>query len=345
MKFSFAFVPAGTVAASETGKVYVDVGNAFCPGILDHHHPDAPDACTAELVLSHPEYILSQSVDDHLTIIPHEYPDLDAITGAFFVRMHANGDPIEKVHHQWAEYVCRIDQGFTTLDVEQPVTPYSLFMMRMQLLGKRGTADSTSMLQAGFEFIESIFEWMKSGGNLNNPVTLKESRMFSDEVSAIADDLGRYKQDLERAEKMECYLPKKDGTCFQKVAGLWIARPESAMFKSWTRGDKESADNDQGFIFLGIQVSDHRFILSVNPSSNVYLKGLGALLEKAETEKREKLGKVRKGENRPGYDSPDPWYDGRSPLHNYTIIDSPRGGTVLQMMKVKNIVRNYIKNS
>jgi len=345
MNVSYEFVPMGSVVSPEQGKVYVDVGNAFCPGVLDHHHSDAPDACTAELVLNHPQYVLSQCVDGHLTIIPHQYPDLDAVTGAYFASMYASGDPVDKIHHQWAEYVRRVDQGFTTLDVEHPVSPYSLFMMRMHLLGKRGAVDSASMLQAGFKFLESIFEWMKSGGNLKVPVKLKENRMFSNEVSAITDDLGRYKQDLKRAEKTLCSLPRKDGTATQEVAGLWIARPESAMFKSWVRGDKESSGNDQGFIFLGVQVAEHRFILSVDPSSDVTLKGLGALLEKAEIEKREELGKVRKGENRPGYDSPDPWYDGRSPLHNYTIIDSPRAGTVLQMMKIQNIVRNHINNA
>ncbi|RMD60239.1 MAG: hypothetical protein D6824_09825, partial [Planctomycetota bacterium] len=79
----------GYVATPEAGKVYVDVGNAFCPGVLDHHHPDAPDACTAALALHHPEYVRSQISGDRLTIIPHEYPDLDAITAAWFVRMHA----------------------------------------------------------------------------------------------------------------------------------------------------------------------------------------------------------------------------------------------------------------
>jgi len=73
----------------------------------------------------------------------------------------------------------------------------------------------------------------------------------------------------------------------------------------------------------------------------VYLKGLGDLLEKAEQEKRKALGSEIQGENRPGYNSPDPWYDGRSPLHNYTIIDSPRMGTVLQMIEIQKIVSDY----
>jgi len=129
----------------------------------------------------------------------------------------------------------------------------------------------------------------------------------------------------------------------ETVAGLWLKKPASSMFKSWARGDMDNAGNEQGFVLLCIQMSEHRFILSVDPSSGVYLNGLGDLIEQVENEKRQALGMVRQGENRPGYDSPDPWYDGRSPLHNYTIIDSPRVGTVLSFKEVRDIFRQYTR--
>jgi len=336
MDVSYDFVPMGYVATSEPRKVYVDVGNAFCPGVLDHHHPDAPDACTAELVLHHPEYITSQVVYNHLIIIPHEYPDLDAVTGAYFARMHALAFEVSVDHREWAEYVCNIDRGFTTLNPSQPVTPYSLFMMRMQQLLPNNDAHLASliMLEAGFDFLDIIFDWLRHRGDLNAPQGLGEMDAFTAEKQAIVVDLGKYQRDMQRAEVFVCKLPKKDGAGTQQVKGLWLSHPTSSMFKSWARGD--------GFVFLGIQVSEHRFILSVNPSSDVYLKGLGDVLEKAEQAKQDKLGIKRKGKNRPGYNSPDPWYDGRSPLHNYSIIDSPRAGTILISGEVKALVHEYI---
>jgi len=343
VRISYDFRPVGYVAEPEAGMLYVDIGNAFCPGILDHHHPEAPDACTAMLVLNHPEYVVSQIIDGRLAIIPHEYPDLDAVTGVYFARMHANGGAVQTMHHEWAAYVCRIDQGFTSLNMKQPVTPYSLFMIRMQLLQEKLPDDvhaaSLMMLESGFGFLGTIFGWMEKGGNLNE---LAESGMFPAEEAAIAEDMEKYRRDIQRADTFTCTLPHKDGKGRESVPCLWIEMPESALFKSWARGDVERYENNQGFVFLGIQVSEHRFILSVNPSSNVYLKGLGDLIEQAEIEKRSDLGMERKGENRPGYDSPDPWYDGRSPLHNYTIIDSPRAGTVLGREELRSIFRRYV---
>jgi len=338
MHLSYQFVPMGFVADPEAGKVYVDVGNAFCAGILDHHHPDAPDTCTAMLVLNHSEFVNSQIVDDALTIIPHQYPDLDAVTGAYFAAMHARDELARAVHHDWADYVCKVDQGFTTLAQNQPVTPYSLFMMRMQGLDKAKDAHAASliMLEAGFDFLDTLFDWLKDGGDLKHPQGLGELDAFAAEKKTIADDLQKYQQDMQRAEILTCALPEKNGAGSRQVQGLWLSYPTSSLFKSWARGD--------GFVFLGIQVSEHRFILSVDPSSEVYLKGLGDLLEKAEQEKRKTSGCEIQGENRPGYASPDPWYDGRSPLHNYTIIDSPRAGTILSQKEIRDIFQLAWRN-
>jgi len=334
----------GFVAAPEDGKVYIDVGNAFCPGILDHHHPEAPDACTAMLVLNHPEYVVSQIVDERLTIIPHEYPDLDAVTGAYFAALHGRGEAIHAWHHDWVRYVCWVDQGFTALNAKQPITPYSLLMMRMHKVRKHRSGNkhdaSLSMLKEGFAFLDDIFDWLAQGGSLEKPEALTSLPDFSEEVQLVRQDLQAYQADIQQAEKFSCKLPKKVGQGMEEVPGLWVVNPESVLFKSWARGDAEAAGNDHGFVFLGIQVSEHRFILSVDPASDVWLKGLGEMLEHAETEKRKHLGTERLGENRPGYDSPDPWYDGRSPLHNYTIIDAPRVGTVLTFEEVQNIFKH-----
>jgi len=341
----FSFVPMGYVAAPETGKLYVDVGNAFCPGVLDHHHPDAPNACTATQVLSHADFVRAQISDHCLTIIPHQYPDLDAVTGAYFARLLAESIAIEMFHHEWAEYVCRVDQGFTRLDPQQPVTAYSLFMMRLSLLQPTLPDDaciaSGMMLESGFDFLDIIFAWLSSGGSLEDTRSLASINAFRAEVDAIAVDLETYNADMQRADVYTCTLPGKAGYPAQKVPAIWIEMPRSTMFKAWARGDGFRAGNGHGFIFLAIRVAACRFILSVNPDSDVNLKGLGDLLEQAETEKRILLGKERRGACRPGYDSSDPWYDGRSPLHAYTIVDSPRAGTVLTESELRHLLEQF----
>jgi len=264
MNIAYKFVPMGFVATSESGKVYVDVGNAFCPGVLDHHHPDAPDACTAMLVLNHPEYVTRQIADAGLTIIPHLYPDLDAITGAYFARMHVQGQKIEPMHHDWAAYVCKVDQGFTTLTPEKPITPYSLFMMRMHLLRDQLPEDvdtaSQMMLDVGFDFLDTVFESFQHGENLQEPELWNAGDSFETEIKAIHEDLNRYQQDIQRADIFTCHLPRSDSSGAETVAGLWLEKPASSMFKSWARGDMDNAGNEQGFVLLGIQVGEYRFI-------------------------------------------------------------------------------------
>jgi hypothetical protein len=80
-----------------------------------------------------------------------------------------------------------------------------------------------------------------------------------------------------------------------------------------------------------------RAILSVTPDSKASLRGLGGLLDRAEAERRrqvfgadDRVADPATGARkvpRPGYDNADPWYDGRA--HGYTIVDSPRAGTML----------------
>jgi hypothetical protein len=71
------------------------------------------------------------------------------------------------------------------------------------------------------------------------------------------------------------------------------------------------------------------------------LKGLGAELERAESQKRKKMKKMRPTEPRrwPDVDNSDPWYDGRSPVHAYTIVDAPHDGTVLEVAEVVEILK------
>jgi hypothetical protein len=80
---------------------------------------------------------------------------------------------------------------------------------------------------------------------------------------------------------------------------------------------------------------------------------LGTRLEQVEHDRRISIGGTDEREfhqltgerlpNRPGYDNPDPWYDGRA--HDYTIIDSPRCGTVLTAEEIEQELLDFGKGS
>jgi hypothetical protein len=88
-----------------------------------------------------------------------------------------------------------------------------------------------------------------------------------------------------------------------------------------------------------------RAILSVAPGGGVSLRGLGAILDQAESVARiarfqvdDRVVDPASGEPRlarPGYANADPWYDGRG--HNGTIVDSPRSGTFLTADQIEEI--------
>ena len=75
------------------------------------------------------------------------------------------------------------------------------------------------------------------------------------------------------------------------------------------------------------------------------------MIEDKENEKCQNLGITRYSKdrqenisytNRPGYESPDPWYDGRG--HNYEIIDGPMSGSVLTVEEIGSITKAYSRH-
>jgi len=122
---------------------------------------------------------------------------------------------------------------------------------------------------------------------------------------------------------------------------LVTAAPQASLFKHFARS--------AGRVFThviypnAVSLKDgnaaDRHVISVAPESEVWLKGLGAVLEAEELSARARTGAIRPGPPRwPDVTCDDPWYDGRSPLHCFTIVDSPREGTVLEPNRVRRMV-------
>jgi len=265
----YRFVPMGTTAEPDPGRLYLDVGNRFGPGLIDHHQPDGPDRCTAALVLEQAAAIRAQAralpAGQPLELVTHRQPDLDAITA---------------IH-----------------------------------------------------FVESL---------VKGPLPRPAADLWAAAVALVRADLGRYRADLARAERLMVALPRTAAGETERVPGLWIAAPDSLLFKAWARGDTRGAGDPRGFVFTAVALSPSRVILSVQPGLGLWLRGLGEALEAAETAKRLRLNRPRRGAPRPGYAGPDPWYDGRSPLHGYTIVDAPHGGTLLDPAEIRAVFTHWL---
>ncbi|WP_295388818.1 hypothetical protein [uncultured Thiodictyon sp.] len=350
----YRFVPMGATAAPDPRRLWLDVGNRFGPGLIDHHQPDGPDRCTAALVLEQEATILAQAqalpAGEPLEIVTHRQPDLDAITATYFVESLLHGTLSRPAADRWAAAVCAVDRGHTRLEPDRPITPYAVFLACLELARQDADPDpaqpdgtSLAAVRAGQRFVAWVVGQLAAGVGLDQlGARLAAEPAWAAPLDLVRADQGRYRRDLARAERLTVALPRATGEGGERVPGLWIAAPESLLFKAWARGDRAGAEDPRGFVFTAVELSPTRVILSVAPGLGLWLNGLGEALEAAETAQRRRLGRPRRGEPRPGYAGPDPWYDGRSPLHGYTIVDAPHGGTLLAPAQVRAVFAQWL---
>ena len=146
----------------------------------------------------------------------------------------------------------------------------------------------------------------------------------------VGEQVPRFRRDEERARKLAVVLTCPEGGR-KSVRGMVVRDPTCAFFKEVARAQGETYLH-----MIARRADSHpggRHIISVAPDQGVWLRGLGRRLEAAEIETLASRGTgLPEGEipRWPDVLRGDPWYDGRSPLHDYTIVDSPRGGTVLE---------------
>ncbi|MBF0531329.1 MAG: hypothetical protein HQK55_19075 [Deltaproteobacteria bacterium] len=349
--FKLHFVPPGTVLVPALGRIGVDVGNLLGYGVLDHHQMESEDECAASLVMRYPHYVVDHlkglPVED-ITLVTHIRPDLDAVTAAFFCHCLLVEGHLPQFSQKIADYVRDVDRGVCFRQAGTINTVYGIYTGLSELasiesreLGLSEDALCRLQMECGFSL------WRYALSRINNNTDLHSSEIFNGPHSfreaqdLITGDYPVYIDDLHQAEMKQFIIPRKDGHGAGIVDGLLAVNPHSLLFKSWARSDNLHACLGGGFTLLATNRNHERYVISINPESPYTLKGLGILLEDAETEKRQRLGKMRTGSVRPGYKGPDPWYDGRSPLHNFSIVDTPHGGTVLTWEEIVSLLHRF----
>jgi hypothetical protein len=155
---------------------------------------------------------------------------------------------------------------------------------------------------------------------------------FKEERLMIRNDRKVYDEDI-RLRSLK-YSARVNGAS-ERVPGIWLDHPQSILFKIWARNDP--AAGGYSFIVVDCSTPDYnRYVISVDPESAYGLNGLGQELERHESLKRKATGNERPvNPIRLPSDNSDPWYFGQG--HNYTIVDSPRAGTVLSAEEVRKI--------
>lgn len=269
-----------------------------------------------------------------VTIVTHHKPDIDAICAVWLVRKLLEGqNQITEAATHIANMVQLIDRGETELRSDNPYTFYSVMMMFLYQV----SGGDECRLQGGMDFLDTIEREVSSAQEELRSIDWENVARASDLLELILEDFALFERDAKQGFLRPVVVDCVDLSSRTTVSCLFVRQPESKLFKAWVRGAQDDA-GEMKYEALVVQLSHKRTIISVAPDTGICLKSLGERLQQAEMSNRAELGQVIKGENRPGYDSPDPWYDGRNALHQYTILDSPRAGTVLAWDEIVEIV-------
>jgi class 3 adenylate cyclase len=344
------FVPMGHLAGPQRGVVYIDTGNSAQLGTIDHHHPGTHEAGSAcELLIRKPQLLLG-----HLQGVPssqiefrlHEQPDLDCAATFYSACELMEKEPRQDILKLLAEYVSKIDRGMIPRPETVADSLYGVFLAHQKFVEDEfGLRTTDAMrLEAGLRVIDCAFYLMEKSrlhGDFTDIFRFGPG-WFRQERQMIRNDRSLYDED--REFRGHCYKARLRGLPVP-VEGLWLDHPISLLFKFWARSDRR-AEGGRGYAFLSVDWSEvdkrkNRFVISVPPEADVSLKGLGELLEKEESARRNELGLQRPVQpiRRPS-DNSDPWYFGWS--HDYTIVDSPRNGTVLTGEEVQRIHKSWL---
>jgi hypothetical protein len=372
-----AFVGMGDHApanASPGDRLYLDTGNDLRPGVIDHHQLTAYNGSTTGLVLVRPELIDGAVVptrrpDDSFTLIVHERPDLDCVASAYLASAYLTTGAFPGGAEALGHYVDKVDEGLLGLTLSNPFALYAAYSRLTDRLASDPDKSNPERWRAnvagGMRLIDHVLAEVRGGKALPEVDAFAcPSLLGEEDRQAVRDDIQRYGSKLidprTHARQVRLHLPGQYGGR-SMIEALLVRDVQNAddpervlFFKDWARSDARRAGNGRGFVGLSVFMTEstrqtRRCVLSVVPDSGASLRGLGALLDQAEADRRRQLygvddratdpatGAVRPP--RPGYANSDPWYDGRA--HGFTIVDAPRGGTQLTADEIETIFLRF----
>ncbi len=356
-------------------RVFLDVGNDLATGVIDHHQQVQSAGSTARLVLAH-THLLDRAVlpsrrpNAPFTLVLHENPDLDCVASAALAWAYLTTGEFPAGSGLLADYIDLVDGGSLGVTLERPFTLQCAFrQLLVRVFNQRWNARQlawTSLVRHGMDLVSAVAQAAHE-----QAVAIEQIDAFAlspvlteDDRQAVLRDRERYQAKLRdpRSQARRAWLELYDqqGRLMRVPALLArdVQNPDDlercVYFKDWARSDAALAGETPGFVALCIFQSegiDHirRCILSVTPESGASLEGLGELLDNAEAERRIEVHGVDNRvqdpvrgeplEPRPGYRNADPWYDGRS--HRYTILDSPRSGTLLTAEEIERLFLRF----
>lgn len=265
----FRFVGVGRVADTTPGVVYLDVGGALKPGVVDHHQLLSAGTSSSELVILHRElvynHLLGEWLRRHdegqikpgqacpLTLITHSSPDWDSVVAAYLTMKLVEEGDFPDYAQALADYARQVDQGRYRLrpeDAEAVFAPHLGYLAIQNLLRDGHPLSSEECLRRGVALLERVLSDLTAA---RGPHGLRSAEAFlpnSAGATAWTDDNqfyeirellegepAKFERDLGRSKSLEAVeVPASDGSGPVSIRGL-IARqvPESILNRYWAR--------------------------------------------------------------------------------------------------------------
>jgi len=356
----YEFVPWGYVLEPRAGVVAIDVGNKMVPGVIDHHQASCDYGCAASLLVRRPDLVLEHKrahPTTRLTLVMHRHPDFDCVVSAMLAQaLWFDGElPLEV--EPLAEFARQVDSATVPRSMPLGDSLHTVYLALGEILAQQHRGDAgelfVAQVERGLKLVRYAVQKYRSArarGRARDfayhaPHLFNGRHPFREEVAYLRADHERYEADLRRGEVNRVSVLHADEDRLVEVDSLRLTDPQSALFKYFARADVGNSPGGRGFplthvVFADVLEDGDRHVISTDPEARLSLRGLGKALEEEETAARLLSGHPRGGVPRwPDVDNGDPWYDGRGPLHRYTIVDSPRAGSVLDTLHVEAVLR------
>ena len=365
--FNYIFIPAGsavsrdgemlTIKGATEGPVLsfpygstfiLDVGNSLGDGVIDHHQPGTEDQCVASMIADNPDKWVGKYLKESksYSLVTHSAPDFDALGSVYLAEKYIREMRLPDIAPAFGAYVLQVDSGKKMLDKKRLVEPFSLVLAISETVRSDPSIPFDEKylktLIVTFRLFDSIFQILSEGKSIES-FDWETLSGFHNEISLIKEDVSAYGEDLKtRSQIRQIRLRHGKSLEVSMVDCLITNFPQSILWKYWARGDIDYSSGHNGFIMTVafLPSENTRAIIAVDPNTGYSLKGLGLYLDYLEMRKLLVANALENiiGNKRAGFHRENPWYDGRSSMHNFTIIDVPRGGSLLSEREIMEAV-------
>ncbi len=277
LHWRFAFLGPGSQAATTPDAIFLDLGGAVAPGVLDEHGAGVEAGSCAELVLRFPELAYNHLVGPWLdrqkdgrdlrgvrwspVIVTHRQPDFDALVSAHLVMELVEHGQLPSYSRALVAYTSEVDQGRYRIDPARRATAteaiHMAYLAIQNLVPPTPGCDQAGAdrwhLRRGLTLLRRSMGAIASArtpedGPLHSQLHLhpgepgvaawRDDPDFADACELLDTDAERYLADRAVADLPMVDLPAADGEGTIRVHGFVCREPPSSYLnKYWVRAD------------------------------------------------------------------------------------------------------------